>query len=100
MSNEFIVIRPRNLQDSFYISGVLRTDLMLKYMYSKTRGGTPSRYRLSEDDFAKLYFPLADEKNRFAKAKAFQKALTKFDLIQKKAEKELIESHTIIEMEL
>ena len=93
-SPEFIVIRPHNKKDSFYIAGVLRTDLMLRYMYSKTRGGTPSRYRLSEEDFMVLDFPIADDKQRIKKSSEFEKSLVKYDREIKKAEKELIKSHT------
>lgn len=99
-SPEFIVIRPHSKTDSFYITGVLRTDMMLRYMYSKTRGGTPSRYRLSEDDFKKLDFPISNEIEREDKSKVFEKALSTYDKTIKKAEKELINSHTIIEKEL
>lgn len=99
-SPEFIVIRPHNIVDSFYIAGVLRTDLMLKYMYSKTRGGTPSRYRLSEGDFIKLDFPIATKEEREEKSKEFKKALSHYDLTIKNAEKELIRSHSDIENEL
>ena len=99
-SPEFIVIRPHSTVDSFYITGVLRTDLMLRYMYSKTRGGTPSRYRLSEDDFKKLDFPISDKAEREKKSKAFEKALSNYDKTIKKAELELINSHGVIENEL
>jgi len=99
-SPEFIVIRPHSKTDSFYITGVLRTDMMLKYMYSKTRGGTPSRYRLSEDDFLTLDFPIATKNDREEKSKIFEKALTTYDKTIKKAEKELVNSHFEIEKEL
>ncbi len=99
-SPEFIIIRPHHPEDSFYIAGILRTDLMLRYMYSKTRGGTPSRYRLSEDDFSTLGFPIADKKIRAKKSKEFEKALIKYDSAIKKAEKELIESHKNIQDDL
>ena len=99
-SPEFIVIRPHNKKDSFYIAGVLRTDLMLQYMYSKTRGGTPSRYRLSEEDFMVLDFPIADDDQRKKKSSEFEKSLAKYDREVKKAERDLIKSHTDIEIEL
>ena len=99
-SPEFIVIRPKDLKDSFYITGVLRTDLMLKYMYSKTRGGTPSRYRLNEDDFKELDFPIVGDKARESKADNFSKALTDYYKAIQEAEKSLIKSHTTIEQDL
>ncbi len=99
-SPEFLVIRPKNPKDSFYIQGVLRTDLMLRYMYSKTRGGTPSRYRLNEDDFKVLDFPLADKKQRETKAKEFEKSLSDYYKTIQTAEKELVESHEKLENDL
>ena len=99
-SPEFLVIRPKNPKDSFYIQGVLRTDLMLRYMYSKTRGGTPSRYRLNEDDFKVLDFPLADKKQREIKAKEFEKSLSDYYKTIQTAEKELVESHEKLENDL
>ncbi|SMG12963.1 N-6 DNA methylase [Sphingobacterium psychroaquaticum] len=99
-SPEFIVIRPKDLKDSFYITGVLRTDLMLKYMYSKTRGGTPSRYRLNEDDFKELDFPIVGDKARETKSTNFSKALTDYHKAIQDAEKKLLQSHTIIENDL
>lgn len=99
-SPEFIVVRPDREEDSFYITGVLRTDLMLKYMYSKTRGGTPSRYRLNEDDLIKLDFPIVNEKSREVKAKSFSKAMKDYNNAINKAEHELLSSHTSIENDL
>jgi type I restriction enzyme M protein len=100
VSPEFIVIRPINLKDSYYISGLLRTDLILQYMYSKTRGGTPSRYRLSEEDFQVLDFPICTADKREEKSKAFQKALEHYDKVIKKAKRDLVNSHVEIERDL
>ena len=99
-SSEFIVVRPHDLKDSFYITGVLRTDLMLKYMYSKTRGGTPSRYRLSEEDFQVLDFPKEDKEIRKAKAKSFESSLDSYHKTLEEAEKKLIASHHKLETDL
>jgi len=99
-SSEFIVIRPHNPEDSYYITGVLRTDLMLKYMYSKTRGGTPSRYRLSEEDFMKIDFPKEDDKVRKKKASVFEKSLNDYYKTLQDAESKLINSHNELENDL
>ncbi|BCG53959.1 N-6 DNA methylase [Alistipes indistinctus] len=99
-SPEFIVIRPMNEKDSFYIAGVLRTDLMLKYMYSKTRGGTPSRYRLNEEDFISLDFPIGNEETRIQKSKEFERSLSNYYKRIQQAEKALLNSHTKIENDL
>lgn len=99
-SPEFLVIRPKDSKDSFYIKGVLRTNLMLRYMYSKTRGGTPSRYRLSEDDFKELDFPLAYKDQRESKSQEFKESLTVYYKTIQAAEKKLIESHEKLEDDL
>jgi len=99
-SSEFIVIRPHDLKDSYYIAGVLRTDLMLKYMYSKTRGGTPSRYRLSEDDFKTLDFPKESQNIRENKSRLFEKSLDEYHKTILDAEKKLINSHHKLEIDL
>lgn len=99
-SPEFIVIRPKDKRDSYYITGVLRTDKMLKYMYSKTRGGTPSRYRLNEEDFIDLNFPIVDDNERKAKANAFEESLVEYHKTIHNAEVELMKSHTKIENDL
>lgn len=99
-SPEFIVIRPDDLADAYYITGVLRTELMIKYMYSKTRGGTPSRYRLSEDDFKGIDFPISLPDKRLEKAKAFEKALNKYFNSINTASNDLIKSHESIEKDL
>lgn len=99
-SPEFLVIRPENTINSFYIQGVLRTDLMLRYMYSKARGGTPSRYRLSEDDFKVLDFPLANEEERENKAKEFEESLRDYHKTIQSAEKKLVGSHEKLENDL
>ena len=96
-SPEFIVIRPHDIKDSFYITAVLRTDLMLKYMYSKTRGGTPSRYRLDEDDFRNMGFPVISKERRLVESKKFEKSLNDYYMVVKQAEIDLIKSHKNIE---
>ena len=96
-SPEFIVIRPYSKEDSYYITAVLRTDVMLKYMYSRTRGGTPSRYRLDEDDFKKMFFPILDKEKRKIEANRFETAMNSYYHIVKKAEQDLVNSHKAIE---
>jgi len=99
-SAEFIVIRPHDPKDSFYITGVLRTNMMLQYMYSKTRGGTPSRYRLNEEDFSLMDFPDESEKVRKKISDQFEKSLLQYHQTIKNAEEKLIASHSAIENEL
>lgn len=56
-STEFIVLRPNNDLDHYFILGVFKTDFYTNLMLSKGRGGTPSRYRLNRTDFSLLPFP-------------------------------------------
>jgi len=63
-STEFIVVRPKQGIDAFYVLGVLKTDFYTKLMQSKCRGATPSRYRLIRSDFCRLPFPNIDAKVR------------------------------------
>ena len=96
-SPEFIVIRPYDKDDSFYITAALRTDKMLKYMYSRTRGGTPSRYRLDEEDFKKILFPILDSDKRKIEAKKFEDSMNNYYDIVKRAENDLVNSHKDVE---
>jgi len=56
-SGEFLVLRCREGWNPVTVLAVLRTKLFRDIMYSKCRGGTPSRYRLNADDLAALPFP-------------------------------------------
>ncbi len=56
-SGEFLVLRCREGWNPVTVLAVLRTKLFRDIMYSKCRGGTPSRYRLNVEDLATLPFP-------------------------------------------
>jgi type I restriction enzyme S subunit len=56
-SGEFLVLRCRGGWNPAAVLWVLRTKLLRNLMYSKARGGTPSRYRLHRDDLAAMPFP-------------------------------------------
>jgi len=59
-STEFYVLRCREGWNPIVVLWVLRSKLFRDLMYSKGRGGTPSRYRLSKDDLLALPFPCID----------------------------------------
>lgn len=56
-STEFIVLRPDENFDRYFILSVFKTDFYTNLMFSKGRGGIPSRYRLNRTDFSLLPFP-------------------------------------------
>ena len=99
-STEFIVIRPFDKNDSHYIAGIYRTDTMLKYLYSKCRGGTPSRYRLSRDDIKILNFPIPDKERRESLSKKFEQALKDYQEMIRRAENNLERAHKDMESTL
>ncbi len=56
-SPEFLVLRLKDRIDPDAVFAILRTNLYKELVYSKGRGSTPSRYRVSRNDFLKLPFP-------------------------------------------
>ncbi|HML76218.1 MAG TPA: restriction endonuclease subunit S [Anaerohalosphaeraceae bacterium] len=56
-SSEFLVLRCHSDWYPETIVWALRTTFYRDLMYSKCRGGTPSRYRLDADDFQNIPFP-------------------------------------------
>jgi len=56
-SGEFLVLRCKPGWNPLVVLSVFRTSLFRQLMYSKARGGTPSRYRLNAEDLANLPFP-------------------------------------------
>lgn len=56
-SAEIIAFRVEKGINAWGILAVLKTDFFVKFMYSKCRGATPSRFRLSREDFNELSFP-------------------------------------------
>jgi len=57
VSSEFLVLRCKHGVDPWAVFAVLKTNAYRDLIYSKGRGGTPSRYRLIRQDFLKLPFP-------------------------------------------
>jgi hypothetical protein len=57
-SSEFLILRCYEGWIPLVVLWILRTKLFRELIYSKGRGGTPSRYRVNRDDFADLPFPL------------------------------------------
>ena len=57
-SNEFIRFTCNEENNPIFVCYLLRTEFYTELMLSKSRGSTPSRYRLSRADFEKLPFPI------------------------------------------
>ncbi len=62
VSSEFLVLRCKDGVDPWAVFAILKTNAYRDLVYSKGRGGTPSRYRLIRQDFLKLPFPKLDDK--------------------------------------
>lgn len=60
-SPEFIVLRCKKGWDPLVVLWVLRTSLYREIIYSKCRGTTPSRYRVTHEDLSLLPFPEIDD---------------------------------------
>ena len=56
-STEFLVLRCNNEHKAEAIISVMRSTLYRNIMYLRTRGATPSRFRLSGDDLMSIPFP-------------------------------------------
>lgn len=56
-SAEFLVLRCKDGYNPEAVMAILKTDYYRDLMYSRSRGSTPSRYRLSREDALKLPFP-------------------------------------------
>ena len=67
-SAEFLVLRCKDGYNPEAVMAVLKTDFYRDLMYSRSRGSTPSRYRLSREDALKLPFPdILDSQELLAK---------------------------------
>jgi type I restriction enzyme S subunit len=60
-SAEFLVLRCRDGFQPEAILWLLRTGLYREIMYSRSRGATPSRFRLDGDDLLSIPFPTMDD---------------------------------------
>jgi type I restriction enzyme, S subunit len=65
-SPEFLVLRCKPTWQPEAALWMLRTKLYRDIMYLRSRGGTPSRFRLDGDDLAAIPFPTLDKKTQAA----------------------------------
>jgi restriction endonuclease S subunit len=61
-SSEFLVLRCYNKWNPIAVLWILRTKLFRSLMYFRTRGATPSRYRLGCSDLLEIPFPEFNDK--------------------------------------
>jgi len=86
-STEFIVFRPKEGINPWGILAILKTNLFVNLMYSKGRGATPSRFRLSREDFKKLPFPSLTQAEINSIGEEFLEQRNKAKSLRSKAQK-------------
>ena len=74
-SPEFLVLRVRPGWNGRFLQWLLRTKFYRTMMYAKSRGGTPSRYRLDAEDFCSLPVPAVSEKRQLEIAELCEKRI-------------------------
>lgn len=89
-STEFISLRCNEANNPLFILSMLKTDFYKTIMLQKSRGATPSRRRLSHEDFSKLPFPKINLNLQNKVAEEVKRRMLE-------AEKLKIESNKIIE---
>lgn len=63
-SSEFLVIRCPSGRQAAAVLWLLRTSLYREILYARSRGATPSRFRLDGNDLLTIPFPQMDEKTQ------------------------------------
>ncbi len=63
-SSEFLILRCATVWQPEAVLWLLRTGLYREMMYARSRGATPSRYRLDGADLVTIPFPAMDEKTQ------------------------------------
>jgi len=86
-STEFVVFRPQKGINPWGILAILKTNLFVSIMYSKGRGATPSRFRLSREDFKKLPFPSLTQSEINSLGKEFLEQRNKAKSLRSEAQK-------------
>lgn len=88
-SNEFIDLRCNSKNNPVFVLSMLKTGFYKKIMIQKSRGATPSRRRLSHEDFSNLPFPKVDIIIQNKIAEEVKRRLEKAKQLQKEAKEEL-----------
>lgn len=85
-SPEFLVLRPKPGTRGIALYALLRCLAYRDLAYSKTRGATPSRYRLNREDLLKLPVPNMSEEAQERLASEIEKRRDKVQTILKEAD--------------
>ena len=86
-STELIVFRTEKSINPWGILAILKTKLFVSLMYSKGRGATPSRFRLSREDFKQLPFPSLTQSEIDSIGKEFLEQRNKAKSLRSKAQR-------------
>ena len=84
-SNEFICLRCKENVNPIFVLVFLKTDLYKNLMIQKSRGATPSRRRLSHEDFTEMPFPNIDKTIQDKIALKYIRNIKKAKLLKKEA---------------
>lgn len=96
-SNEFICLRCHEDINPIFILVLLKTNFYKNLMIQKSRGATPSRRRLSHEDFAELPFPDIDKTTQDLIAMKFIENVNKAKNLKREAEEALEKTKTEVE---
>jgi restriction endonuclease S subunit len=87
-SSEFLVLRCKEGWNPVTVLWTLRTSLYRDLIYSKGRGATPSRYRVSREDLGKLPFPQMSKRDQDFLAKEIDQRLDNTRRLREEAARE------------
>lgn len=87
-SSEFLVLRCKKGWHPVTVLWTFRTSIYRDLIYSKGRGATPSRYRVSREDFGKLPFPQIDSKEQDSLAEVINERLDQVRRLREEAARE------------
>ena len=96
-SNEFICLRCNEINNPYFALHLFKTDFYKNLMIQKTRGATPSRMRLSHEDFSELPFPKIDLSIQNKIAEEVKERMQKAEKLQKESKQLLQEAKEEVE---
>jgi len=96
-SNEFICLRCHENINPIFVLVMLKTDFYKNLMIQKSRGATPSRRRLSHEDFAELPFPKIDKPIQDKIAEKFIEQIKKAKQLKQEATEALDQAKKEVE---
>lgn len=100
VSGEFLVLRCKKGWDPLVVLWVLRTRLFRDLIYSRGRGGTPSRYRVNREDLLKLPFPEIKSGLQSRLNREISRRIDRIHILRREADEEWAEAKKKFEQEL